>query len=149
MSKRICRWGKTGKSRRTITGFPICRQKWKNVFFKGQYVFIDIWATHCFPCKEEIPYLEEIQEKLKKKNIAFIGIATDLDKDEWIKFIEEKALKGTQLIMDRKWISFMHSYDVATIPRYILLDKEGKIINLNMPRPSNPQCMKILKSLKR
>jgi thiol-disulfide isomerase/thioredoxin len=25
--------------------------------FKGQYVFIDIWATHCFPCKEEIPYL--------------------------------------------------------------------------------------------
>ena len=117
--------------------------------FKGQYVFIDIWATHCFPCKEEIPYLEEIQEKLKRKNIAFIGIATDLDKDEWIKFIEEKALKGTQLIMDRKWISFMHSYDVATIPRYILLDKEGKIINLNMPRPSNPQCMKILKSLKR
>ncbi len=106
--------------------------------FKVQYVFIDIWATHCFPCKEEIPYLEEIQEKLKKKNIAFIGIATDLDKDEWIKFIEEKALKGTQL-----------SYDVATIPRYILLDKEGKIINLNMPRPSNPQCMKILKSLKR
>ena len=97
----------------------------------------------------EYPYLEEIQEKLKKKNIAFIGIATDLDKDEWIKFIEEKALKGTQLIMDRKWISFMHSYDVATIPRYILLDKEGKIINLNMPRPSNPQCMKILKSLKR
>ena len=72
-----------------------------------------------------------------------------MDKDERIKFIEEKALKGTQLIMDRKWISFMHSYDVATIPRYILLDKEGKIINLNMPRPSNPQCMKILKSLKR
>jgi len=69
--------------------------------------------------------------------------------EKYSKFIEEKALKGTQLIMDRKWISFMHSYDVATIPRYILLDKEGKIINLNMPRPSNPQCMKILKSLKR
>lgn len=117
--------------------------------FKGQYVFLDIWATHCLPCKEEIPYLEEIQEKLKKKNIAFIGIATDWDKNEWIQFIEEKGLKGIQLIMDRKWISFMHSYDVATIPRYILLDKEGKIINLNMPRPSNPECLKILKSLKK
>ena len=117
--------------------------------FKGQYVFLDIWATHCLPCKEEIPYLEEIQEKLKKKNIAFIGIATDWDKNEWIQFIEEKGLKGTQIIMDRKWISFMHSYDVATIPRYILLDKEGKIINLNMPRPSNPECLKILKSLKK
>ncbi len=117
--------------------------------FRGQYVFIDIWATHCLPCKEEIPYLEKIQEKLKKKNIAFIGIATDWDKKEWIQFIEEKALKETQLILDRQWISFMHSYDVATIPRYILLDKEGKIINLNMPRPSNPECMKILKSLKK
>ena len=69
--------------------------------FKGQYVFLDIWATHCLPCKEEIPYLEEIQEKLKKKNIAFIGIATDWDKNEWIQFIEEKGLKGSQLIMDR------------------------------------------------
>lgn len=70
-----------------------------------------------------------------------------------VKFIEEKALKGTQLIMDRKWISFMHSYDVATIPRYILLDKEGKIINLNMPRPikspmyENTQIIKEIRSI--
>ena len=111
--------------------------------FKGQYVFIDIWATHCFPCKEEIPYLEEIQEKLKKKSdcAPVIVVLTGGGIESY------EALH--QLIMDRKWISFMHSYDVATIPRYILLDKEGKIINLNMPRPSNPQCMKILKSLKR
>ncbi|OKZ38928.1 MAG: alkyl hydroperoxide reductase [Odoribacter sp. 43_10] len=120
--------------------------------FKGQYlrgmIFVCINViSGIIECK--IGLIKNAIEKLKKKNIAFIGIATDLDKDEWIKFIEEKALKGTQLIMDRKWISFMHSYDVATIPRYILLDKEGKIINLNMPRPSNPQCMKILKSLKR
>ena len=92
-----------------------------------------------------------IEDRYKRQDYFLTQTNIDLIEyeDILVNFIEEKALKGTQLIMDRKWISFMHSYDVATIPRYILLDKEGKIINLNMPRPSNPQCMKILKSLKR
>ena len=42
----------------------------------------------------------------------------------------------------------MHRYQVSTIPRYILLDKEGKIVNMNMPLPSDPEFVKILKSLK-
>ena len=51
-------------------------------------------------------------------------------------------------LKDRKWLSFVHYYQVTTIPRYILLDKEGKVVHLDMPRPSNPEFEKILKSLK-
>jgi len=116
--------------------------------FRGKYVLIDVWATYCSPCKKEIPFLEKIQEKFKNKNIVFVGIATDGVKEEWIKFLDQNKLKGIQLIMDRKWISFMHRYQVSTIPRYILLDKEGKIVNMNMPLPSDPEFVKILKSLK-
>ena len=116
--------------------------------FRGKYVLIDVWATYCSPCKKEIPFLEKIQEKFKNKNIVFVGIATDGVKAEWIKFLDQNKLKGIQLIMDRKWISFMHRYQVSTIPRYILLDKEGKIVNMNMPLPSDPEFVKILKSLK-
>ena len=116
--------------------------------FRGKYVLIDFWATYCAPCNKEIPYLEKIQEKFKKKNIFFVSIAIDLNKKEWIQFLEQNPLKGTQLVFDRKWLSFVHYYQVTTIPRYILLDKEGKVVHLNMPRPSNPEFEKILKSLK-
>ena len=116
--------------------------------FRGKYVLIDFWATYCAPCKKEIPYLEKIQEKFKKKNIFFVSIAIDLNKKEWIQFLEQNPLKGTQLVFDRKWLSFVHYYQVTTIPRYILLDKEGKVVHLDMPRPSNPEFEKILKSLK-
>ena len=116
--------------------------------FKGKYVLIDVWATYCGPCKGELPYLEKIQEKLRKKDIVFVSIATDYDKKVWRQFLEQHQLKGVQLVMDRKWISFMHRYQIVTIPRYILLDREGKIVNSDMPRPSNPEFLKILKSLK-
>lgn len=116
--------------------------------FKGKYVLIDVWATYCAPCKSELPFWEKIQEKLAKKNIVFVSIATDYDKEEWKAFLEKNQLKGVQLVFDRKWISFMHRYQVATIPRYILLDKEGKIINPDMPRPSNPEFLKIITAQK-
>lgn len=114
--------------------------------FKGKYVLIDIWATYCGPCRSELPFLEKIQEKLQNKNIAFVGIATDQDKKEWTQFLDKHSLKGLQLIIDRKCISFMHRYQVITIPRYILLDTEGKVINPDMPRPSNPEFIKIIES---
>lgn len=117
--------------------------------FKGKYVLIDFWATYCAPCKGEIPYLEKIQEKFKKKKIAFVGISIDTHKDAWIQFLKQNPLKGTQLIFDLKDISFIHAYQVTTIPRYVLLDKEGKIINLDMPRPSNPEFVKILGIIER
>ena len=62
--------------------------------FRGKYVLIDFWATYCAPCKKEIPYLEKIQEKFKKKNIFFVSIAIDLHKTEWIQFFRTKSFKG-------------------------------------------------------
>ncbi|WP_435315220.1 redoxin family protein [Cellulophaga fucicola] len=106
---------------------------------KGKYVFIDIWATWCTPCINEIPHLEELQKKYENKNIIFLSISIDdkKNKDKWKKMIKEKNLKGVQLIADNKAESeFMQSYKVESIPRFIILDSEGKIISSNAPYPS-------------
>tara|TARA_R110002073_G_scaffold72537_1_gene177132 strand:- start:96399 stop:96923 length:525 start_codon:yes stop_codon:yes gene_type:complete len=109
--------------------------------FKGKYVYIDIWATWCEPCKEELEALEEIKQTFTE-NIAFVGVSVDYNRDtnKWKQFIATKSLKGTQVIADNNWYSdFIRAYDITTIPRFILIDPEGKIVEAYAPKPSQNQ----------
>ena len=107
---------------------------------RGKYVFIDVWATWCEPCKNEIPALKAIEEKMKGKNIAFVGISVDSpqDKEIWMKFVEDEKLGGYQLFADNTFNSFfIKQYGIDAVPRFILIDKEGKIISADAPKPSS------------
>jgi thiol-disulfide isomerase/thioredoxin len=108
---------------------------------KGKYIYIDIWATWCAPCRQEIPYLEKLEKKYKEKNITFVSISIDEKKDykKWKEFISAKNLGGIQLIADKDWNSdFILQYEVRGIPRFILIDPNENIVSSDAPRPSNP-----------
>ncbi|XRE42877.1 Thiol:disulfide interchange protein [Tenacibaculum discolor] len=115
---------------------------------KGKYVYIDLWATWCQPCKNEIPFLKKVEEKYHNKNIEFVSISVDRQKDyeTWKKMIVDKELSGVQLYA-KEDKTFMDAYKVSGIPRFILLDPEGKIIDSNAPRPSNPKLVELFESL--
>lgn len=115
---------------------------------KGSYVYIDLWATWCPPCKAEIPYLKELEEKFHKKNIKFVSISIDNPnlKDKWQAMIKDKQMGGVQLFANGDQ-SFTEAYQVSGIPRFILIDTEGKIITDNAPRPSSQQIHNLLKNL--
>ena len=118
---------------------------------KGKYTYIDVWATWCGPCKVEIPYLKQIEEDYKDKNIQFVSISIDKlkDRDLWKNMIKEKELGGIQLLADKDWqSSFLKSYDIKSIPRFILLDPEGKIVSAAAPRPSDKKLINLLNVLK-
>jgi len=117
---------------------------------KGKYVYIDVWATWCGPCRAEIPSLKKVEEKYQDKNIAFVSISVDVDKDheKWKNFVADKQLGGIQLFADKNWNSdFMTSYGVISIPRFILIDPNGKIVKSDATRPSDPQLQKQLDAL--
>jgi len=117
---------------------------------RGKYVYIDVWATWCGPCRGEIPFLAKVEEKYKGKNIAFISISVDEDKDfeKWKKFVSDKQLGGIQLFADKNWNSeFITSFGINSIPRFILIDPKGILINADAPRPSEPQLQEKLDSL--
>ena len=63
------------------------------------------------------------------------------------KYLEENKLQGTQLFAPDKEIPFLKEYDIKGIPHFILLDKEGKIIEADAARPSDPQLKKLIESL--
>ncbi|KFF07227.1 TlpA family protein disulfide reductase [Flavobacterium reichenbachii] len=108
---------------------------------KGKYVYIDLWATWCAPCRAEIPYLQKIEEKYHGKNIEFVSISIDKlkDNEKWKKFVTDKNLGGTQLFADKDWESeFVTNYGVTGIPRFILIDPQGNVVNSDAFRPSDP-----------
>lgn len=130
---------------------------------KGKYVYVDVWATWCGPCKVEIPHLKELEKEYHDKDIAFVSISVDdgrgfkgdtkeerfqLSKEGWRKMIEEKEMGGIQLFSDKAWeSSFVQEYKINGIPRFILIDPDGNIVNADAPRPSSPAIKELLNSL--
>lgn len=113
---------------------------------RGKYVYIDMWATWCGPCKQELPYLSRLAEDLKGKNIVILGLSTDDDKAQWEKRVKQGDMPGLQLLLGRN-TSFQRAYNIEGIPHFILLDKDGHILNNNMTRPSSPDTKKYLEGL--
>ena len=103
-----------------------------------RYIYIDVWATWCGPCRGELPALKELEEKYAGKDIHFVSLSCDKNKKAWENMVTKDQLKGIQLHMgtDR---TFMDAYLINGIPRFILLDRDGKIISANMTRPSDPK----------
>ena len=127
---------------------------------KGKYVYVDVWATWCGPCIGEIPALQTLEKDYEGKNIAFVSISTDdgrgyraaskeesfkLSKEGWRKMIAEKEMSGIQLFADKSFSSdFVTGYKINSIPRFILIDPNGNIVNADAPRPSYPKINEYL-----
>jgi len=117
---------------------------------KGKFVYIDVWATWCGPCIAEIPALKEVEKEYHGKNIEFVSISIDDKKDheKWKKMVADKELKGIQLFADNDWKSdFVKNYAIDGIPRFILIDSDGKIVNADAPRPSDAKLKELLKEV--
>ena len=117
---------------------------------KGNYVYIDVWATWCGPCLKEMPDLQKIEEKYKGKKVAFVSISVDSSADytKWKKMIVQKKLGGIQLLADKEIESdFIKKFGISAIPRFILIDPNGLILNANAPRPSDPELTVLLDKL--
>jgi thiol-disulfide isomerase/thioredoxin len=118
--------------------------------YKGKLVYVDVWATWCGPCKAQIPALKKLEKKLHGKSITFLSISLDKQKDlqKWKDFIKEKNLGGVQLIADDAFNSDVaKAYGIKGIPRFMLFDKEGKVITIDAPRPSKAGTEEWLRSL--
>lgn len=116
----------------------------------GKFVYIDVWATWCGPCKAEMPSLKELEAAYKGKNIEFVSISVDkqLDKNLWKEFVKNNSLKGIQLISDNAFeTAFVEKMNINSIPRFILIDPAGKLIAADAMRPSNKELKPFLDKL--
>lgn len=113
--------------------------------FRGKLVYIDFWATWCGPCLQETPHFKKLQKDYKGKDIVFVSISIDEDKKSWLKSVQQEKPEYISLITENGRNSkILKAYQINNIPTFILIDKEGKLINQNAPRPSSPDIKKTL-----
>jgi thiol-disulfide isomerase/thioredoxin len=112
--------------------------------FSGKRLFIDLWATWCAPCKEEFKYYNsDLIRFMKARKIELIYLSIDNEKQrtKWEKMISSINLKGYHVLAGPKLQAsireIIYNDGMMAIPRYILVDEQGKIRSIDFKRPSN------------
>lgn len=104
---------------------------------KGKLVYIDVWATWCGPCMREAPYFQQLTEDFAGKGVVFLGVSIDDSEEAWMKYLNKKQPTSVQIFADKAWASSICSdYNISSIPRFLLIGKNGEIISANAARPS-------------
>ncbi|MFA5835288.1 MAG: TlpA disulfide reductase family protein [Bacteroidota bacterium] len=102
---------------------PLSGKPFKLNSLKGQIVVLNWWFTSCLPCKEEIPELNEIVSKYKRKGIRFIAIARNTESD-LKKYLTGNVFKYEHTLTTDS----IHKILDDRFPRNIIINKNGVVV---------------------
>lgn len=105
--------------------------------FKGNIILIDFWANWCGPCIRNAPYLKKMMNEMKGKPFKVISVSIDDNIDIWKKSIKKYGFPGVHLFDGSGLLS--NYYKVLWVPRYIIINPDGTVANMNAPQAIDPQ----------
>lgn len=105
---------------------------------KGKKVLLYVWATWCPDCLEGFPQLFELQKNNPDLHVLFFSL--DREEQRWIEGIDKFGLKGEHYWFKTAWKNDFTEYiDLNWIPRYLLLDADGKIAKYYSVKADDPE----------
>ena len=111
---------------------------------KGQTIFIDVWASWCKDCRKSLPKVKELQKEFP--GMSFVFLSLDKSLGAWKKGIQTYNLKCDHYFMQSGWKGAMGTFlDFNWIPRYIIVDPEGKIVVYKAIKTKDKNLRKYLK----
>lgn len=103
---------------------------------KGNVIYLDIWATWCGPCLACMQSSVNLHERFKDEKVRFVYFCVKSKKEDWQSKIKECKIKGDHyLLSDEQYDYLSKKINIEGIPRYILIDKKGKVVNNNALSP--------------
>ncbi|MCD6598920.1 MAG: TlpA family protein disulfide reductase [Bacteroidales bacterium] len=97
---------------------------------KGKVIYLDIWATWCKPCISCMPSTKNLQEEFENKKVSFVFFCVQSKKDDWKTHLTKYKMPGDHyLLNDIQYTSLNDKLQITAMPRYVLIDKNGKIAN--------------------
>lgn len=119
----------------------------------GNLIYLDIWATWCGPCIDELEHSVKLSEKYSNyPDLKFLYLSIDQDTQLWKKFLQKNSkIKGLHGIQNAEFVADSNMvttlYKFHAIPRYIVIDKNGNIVTTNAKFPSQLLSVNYLDSL--
>ena len=119
------------------------------IFEEAEMTMVNIWATYCGYCIDEMPYFKDFAEKYKDRGLQVVGIVTDAAsaEDEAVKqILEETGADYPQVVFNKSmWNTYLK--DVQAVPATVFVDKKGKIIEEYLGAKSREDWEKIIEEL--
>lgn len=108
--------------------------------FAGKFVFIDNWASWCGPCLRHRPSVLELSRQFADQvDIVFLMVSLDAREQDWKRYfsrnLEDSAPATDLLIENGMQGDYGDRYNIHFIPKYVLIDPDGKIVDANLPEP--------------
>lgn len=124
-----------GKDFVNVEGVDLEGKKIDMKSFYGKPVLLDFWATWCGPCKYEMPFLQEMEKEIRA-DVNVVSVGVWCKEEDWKKMAEEFGFEFN-IFLERDVADVLkEEYMLYYIPRYMLLDKDGKIVDISAERPS-------------
>ena len=98
--------------------------------FKGKVVLLDFWASWCGPCRRTMPGLKSLYSKYKSKGFEIYAISVDQDPAAWKQAVAQDATTWTHVLDSQGNVA--NQWNVRYIPNSYLMDKEGKVVAVNL-----------------
>lgn len=115
----------------------------------NQLTYIDFWASWCGPCLAEMPNSEKLKGEYSKQGINFIYLSVDENPNDWKQAAQDLSLPDAEnyLLPKGPYSPIAQQFKINAIPRYMIMDKTGNIINDDAPRPSSPEIRQLFDKL--
>jgi thiol-disulfide isomerase/thioredoxin len=102
----------------------------------NEIVYISFWASWCKTCVDEMPALKQLMSELQGAAVKFVFVSFDDDEKKWQKAMAKLKVQGDHFLITEGFSSSIAKYiSFNEIPRYVILDKKGFLINQQAPRP--------------
>lgn len=127
-----------------VNGDVLTLEKLKSLN-KGKLMYIDFWASWCKPCIELLPDSHHLRDSLADMDIEFYYFSIDESEKKWQKASEKHDLNVNNYLVNNRYNSvFLEEINLEAIPRYLLFDKNGELIQENAPDPSAGELRKTI-----
>ncbi|MEL7118556.1 MAG: TlpA disulfide reductase family protein [Bacteroidota bacterium] len=117
---------------------------------QGKVVLLDWWASWCQPCIQAMPYLAKIQEQYASQGLTILSLSLNnrAEFSNWKQAHKKHKIAGESWLVDEKMQNDLSASIMSSgIPRYILIDRKGKIVNINCVSPSDTALLEMIEKV--